>query len=118
MGFFFSVPLFNGQHNRQPNRRAVPRGCPCLDGIIRPSEEDLFWLLLYFFFFICVLFCFFLVDVGGIERPSYLACLGAALSHIRLGTVELATEEMLDRKELDPAVIPGEGTMAHLVGRV
>lgn len=43
---------------------------------------------------------------------------GAVLSRIRLGTVELAAEQMLDRKEVDPAVIPGEGTMAHLVGRV
>ncbi|EHK48736.1 hypothetical protein TRIATDRAFT_255422 [Trichoderma atroviride IMI 206040] len=31
----------------------------------------------------------------------------AVLSRIRLGTVELVAEKMLDRKEVDPAVIPG-----------
>lgn len=41
----------------------------------------------------------------------------SALTHSsRDGRV--AAGKMLDRKEVDPAVIPGEGTMAPLVGRV
>lgn len=43
---------------------------------------------------------------------------GAVLSRIHIGAAELAAEKMLDRKEVDPAVIPGEDTMAHLAARV
>lgn len=56
-------------------------GCSSGGGIIYPSEEDQFWLLSYFVY-ICMLFCFFMVDAGEIERQSHHECMGSsALAH-------------------------------------
>jgi hypothetical protein len=59
-----------------------------------------------------------MAGAGEIEWQSHHECMGSsAPAHSSWGG-RAGAEKMLDRKEVDLAVIPGEDTMAHLAGRV